>query len=100
MRGSFATMQTQSNVTELTFYYDNGQAETFKVPVSPQTMQPQLKSMLTQPLLTFHLIDQTVIIYTAKIMKVEIKPALPELIGEGVFPNAERIMALQRGAAR
>ncbi|HIK27848.1 MAG: hypothetical protein N3E45_11885 [Oscillatoriaceae bacterium SKW80] len=100
MRGSFATMQTQLNVTELTFYYDNGQAETFKVPVSPQTIQSQLKNIFTQPLLTFHLIDQTVIIYTGKIMKVEIKPVLSELTGEGVFTNSERIMALQRGAAR
>lgn len=100
MKGSFATIQTQPNVTELTFYYDNGQVETFKVPVSPQTIQSQLNNMFTQPLLTFHLIDQTVIIYTGKIMKVEIKPALSGLSGEGIFNNSERIMALQRGAAR
>ena len=44
--------------------------------------------------------DQTVCIYTEKIMKIEIKPPISQMEGEGVFANSERITALQINASR
>jgi hypothetical protein len=98
MRSSFAT-QAQANATQVTFYFDNGQSETFNIPVPATTFSQQLPQLLAQPVLTFHLTDQTVIIYTTKVMKVEVKPPLPQIQGEGTFPNSQRVTAMQRGAA-
>ncbi len=98
-RGSFATMQTKTNTTQVTFYYENGQTETLSLPIAATDFSQQVSEMLSQPWLTFHLMDQTVIISTAKLLKIEVKPSLVQLEGEGIYPNAERVTALQRGAA-
>lgn len=91
-------MQAETSSTQITFYYENGQTETLSVPLSPAQLGQQLPQMLSQTWLTFQLIDQTVMISTAKIIKVEVKPSL-QLQGEGTFSNAQRVSALQRGAA-
>lgn len=96
-KGSFAAMQASS--TQLTFYYENGQTEILSIPIPVNELGQQLQQMLSQPWLTFHLVEQTVMISTQKIMKVEIKPAIAQLEGESVFPNSQRVTALQRGAA-
>jgi hypothetical protein len=98
-RGSFATMQTKTNTTQVMFYYENGQTETLSLPITATEFSQQLPQLLSQPWLTFHLIDQTVIIATAKLLKIEVKPSLVQLEGEGIYPNVERVTALQRGAA-
>lgn len=97
--GSFATMQTETDTTQLTFYYENGQTEVLSLPLSATEFSQQLPQMLSQAWLTFHLIDQTVIIYTAKLIKIEVKPALVQVEGEGIYPNVQRVTALQRGSA-
>jgi hypothetical protein len=96
-KGSFAAMQTSN--THLTFYYENGQTETLSIPIAASDLGQQLQQMLNQPWLTFNLAEQTVMISTQKVVKVEIKPALTQLQGEGVFSNTQRVTALQRGAA-
>jgi hypothetical protein len=48
--------------------------------------------------LTMHLFDRTVLICTAQVMKVEVKPPLSDLEGQGVFPEAQRVTALTHGA--
>ncbi|ERT09808.1 hypothetical protein M595_0018 [Lyngbya aestuarii BL J] len=98
-QGSFATMQAEPTATQLTFYYENGQAETLSVPIMANELGPILQKMLNQPWLTFNLPEQTVMISTQKVIKVEIKPALTQLQGEGIFSNTQRVTALQRGAA-
>jgi hypothetical protein len=97
MRSSFAT-QAQTNATQVTFYFDNGQSEAFNIAVPAATFSQQLPQLLTQPMLTFHLIDQTVIIYTAKVIKIEVKPPISQIQGEGTFPNSQRVTTMQRGA--
>lgn len=97
-RGSFATMQTKTDNTQVTFYYENGQTEIFSFPMTAAEFSQQLPQMLNQPWLTFHLIDQTVMIATARLLKIEVRPSLVELQGEGIYPNVERVTALQRGA--
>ncbi len=58
----------------------------------------QLPELLHQAWLTFHLIDQTVMVNMAKVDKVELKPPVPELQGQGIFLNSQRVTALHRGA--
>ncbi|HIK12536.1 MAG TPA: hypothetical protein IGS52_20150 [Oscillatoriaceae cyanobacterium M33_DOE_052] len=95
-RGSFAQMTAA--VTELTIYYVNGEEESFKIPIDPQQFQSQLGKMLQKPWLVFHLIDQTVIISTSNVVKMDIKPPLNQIQGEGIFANCERVTSMQRGA--
>jgi hypothetical protein len=91
-------MQAQSS-TEVTFYYESGHSDSFKIPLPAQQFQQQLPEMLQQPWLIFHLIDETVSVCTAKVVKVEIKPPVPGYQGKGVFANVERVTTMQRGAA-
>ncbi len=98
-RGSFANVHTKTTTTQVTFYYENGHAETLSLPITETDLSQQLPQMLNQPWLTFHLIDQTVVISTAKLLKIEIKPSLVKLQGEGTYGNVQRVTALQRGAA-
>ncbi|MGA9377248.1 MAG: hypothetical protein WBV73_00480 [Phormidium sp.] len=91
-------MHSQDGYTQVNFLFRDGHSESFKLPVSPQEFQQQLASLLAKPWLTFHLRDQTVVISTSQIMKVEIKPPLPQLEGEGIFPNSERVTALTKGS--
>lgn len=97
-KGSFSAMEMNQGGTQVTFYFDNGQAETFSLPIPSPEFAQQLPQMLSQPWLTFHLIDQTVIVCTAKILKVELKPPVPAEAGEGSFPNSQRITTIHRGA--
>lgn len=98
MRSSFAVAAQSQGSSQITFYYDYGHSESFNVQVPAATLTAQLPQILSQPWLTFHLIDQTVIVAMAKVIKVEIKPPISGYQGEGVFPNSERITSLQRGA--
>ncbi len=99
MKGSFAKY-AQETSTEVTFYYIDGNTETFSLPINAQQFQAQLQQLLKQPWITFHLIDQTVCICTEKVMKIEIKPPINQMQGEGVFANSQRITALQRNVGR
>lgn len=91
-------MYAQEDVTQVSFHYDNGQSESFNIPISPSEFKQQINLLLERPWLTLHLFDQTVFIYTSRIIKVEVKPALPEIVGVGVFPNCQRVTTMQRGA--
>ncbi|MCL2933141.1 MAG: hypothetical protein MGG11_13055 [Trichodesmium sp. MAG_R03] len=99
MKGSFAKYSQESN-TEVTFYYLDGNTERFSLQVNVKQFQAQLQELLKQPWITFHLMDQTVCICTEKVMKIEIKPPINQMQGGGVFPNSQRITALQRNASR
>lgn len=90
-----------SNTTQATFHYTDGQAETFNIPLSPDQFYQQLDAVTSsQNWLILQLFDQTVTIRLQQLVKVEIKPVVPNLQGQGILPNAERMTALQRGARR
>ncbi|MGC9527644.1 MAG: hypothetical protein ACP5D7_19090 [Limnospira sp.] len=97
-KGSFAKMQTETGEPQISFYYENGQLETFALPISTTDLAQKLPQLLSQPWLTLHLIDQTVVICMTKVTKVEVKPPLPQLQGQASLANCQRITALQRGA--
>ncbi len=99
MKGSFAKYTQEMN-TEITFYYIDGNTESFSLPVNVQQFEAQLQELLKQPWITFHLMDETVCICTEKVIKIEIKPPINKIQGEGVFTNSQRITALQRNVNR
>ncbi|MBD1920848.1 hypothetical protein H6F77_07080 [Microcoleus sp. FACHB-831] len=86
----------QEGTTEITFHYDNGNAESFNLPLPAEELQPQIQLLLERPWLILHLFDQTVFICTARVVKVEVKPPMPQLYGVGVFADCERVTALTR----
>ncbi|MBC6477668.1 MAG: hypothetical protein GDA56_07670 [Hormoscilla sp. GM7CHS1pb] len=91
-------MPSQQDTTQVTFYYDNGESEAFNLPVPPAEFKKQVNLLLERPWLTFHLFDQTVFVCMARVVKVEASPPLSEIVGVGVFPKADRVTAMQRGA--
>jgi hypothetical protein len=98
--GSFGQLtQDKENTTQVTFHYVEGHTETFTIPMPASEFQEEVLQLLNQPWLTFHLVDQTVFICTARLIKVEIKPAIPELQGQGIFSNSMRVSTMQRAAS-
>lgn len=89
-------MSIPAGYTQVTFNFINGQTEAYNIPVPPEEFQQQLQSLLEKPLFTLHLRDQTIVIKTSQLYKVEVKPPLSELTGEGIFPGSERVTALTR----
>ena len=74
--GSFSKLiSDRENTTQVTFHYVEGHTETFTIPMSAREFQEEVLNLLNQPWLTFHLADQTVFICTARLVKVEVKPA-------------------------
>ena len=99
-------MHTKESLTELTFYYINGQTESFNIlqeadnAVTALELKQEIRHLLERNYWILHLPDQTICINIANVVKVEVKPALAELQGEGVFSNARRVTALSRTAMR
>jgi hypothetical protein len=98
--GSFGKLtQDKENTTQVTFNYVEGHTETYTIPMPAQEFQEEVLNLLNQPWLTFHLVDQTVFICTSRLVKVEVKPAIPELQGQGIFSNSLRVSTMQRAAS-
>ncbi len=91
-------MQSVETFTQVTFHYQNGETESFDIPVTPQAFQQQLQALLNQPWLTLQLFDSTVFICTAQVVKVEVKPPVSEIQGDGVFSDVQRVTPLTHGA--
>lgn len=91
-------MQSVDTFTQVTFHYQNGERESFDIPITPQAFQQQLQGLLNQPWLTLQLFDSTVFICTAQVVKVEVKPPLAEIQGDGVFSDVQRVTPLTHGA--
>ena len=90
-------MESQDSFTEITFHYVNGETESFDLPITPEAFAEQLPDLLNQPWVALHLLDQTVVVFMAQVLKVEVKPPIPEVQGLGVFSDAQRVTALSRG---
>ncbi|MBD2465091.1 hypothetical protein H6G89_29220 [Oscillatoria sp. FACHB-1407] len=92
----------EGTYSQLTFHYIDGQTESFNVyaPLesdgTQQTTQLEIRHLFRKDWWIVHLPEQTVFINVDKVIKVEMKPPIPELQGEDVFANAERVTALTR----
>jgi hypothetical protein len=92
---------SQTNATtQIAFHYLDGHTETFSISnpedvvETQQELRQELRRLFDHPWWILHLPDQTICINTTNVSKVEIKPAIPYLQGDNVFPNAERVTAL------
>lgn len=91
-----------SNEMQITIYYLNGQVESFKFsqladPAAlEQELQQEIRRILDKEWWFFHLADQTVCVSRANVLKIELKPSIAQIHGEGVFANAQRVTALSR----
>ncbi|MBD2126573.1 hypothetical protein NDI39_05395 [Microcoleus sp. ZQ-A2] len=91
-------MQSADTFTQLTFHYQSGETESFDIPGTPEAFQMQLQGLLNQDWLTLHLFDSTVVIHTAQVVKIEVKPPLLEIQGNGVLTDVQRVTPLTHGA--
>lgn len=91
----------EGSPSQLTFYYTNGQSESFNISVNPEEETPQdfrleIRHFLQKDWWILNLPEQTVMINVANVVKLEIKPVIQQIQGQGVFTNAERVTALNR----
>jgi hypothetical protein len=89
--------------TQLTFHYMNGQSESFNLYASAEvegeaqiSTQLEVRHILKKDWWILHLPDQSVFINVENVVKLEMTPPMMQLQGEDVFPNAERVTALNR----
>lgn len=87
---------------QLTFYYLDGHTESFNVydktdsSESDLSIRQDIRHQLKQPWCILHLPEETVFINMGNILKVEMKPPVTQMQGEGIFSEAERLTALKR----
>ncbi len=96
-------MENASFPTAITFYYVNGEAESFNVYEQPdfmagttQDVRQDVRRFFEQGWWTIKLVDTTVFINASQVRKVEIKPGIAAIDGEGVLSEAEKMTALSR----
>ncbi len=96
-------MQSQASYSQLTFHYTDGRTESFQIfelvdsEESQQEIRLDVKRYLDKPWWILHLPEETIFINMANILKIEVKPPIPQIHGDAIFPNAQRITALTRG---
>lgn len=88
-------MAQSPDTYSLTFYYENGHNDTFLMNAAyrfanGQDLTQALHHLFERGWWTFHLSDRTVVIHTAKVIKIEINPPLDRALGEAVFANASQ----------
>lgn len=93
-------MENLESRTQVTFYYVNGEAESFEIGISSAEFYQQLQNIDGVNWFALHLIDQTVAVSLDKVVKIEVEPPCPEVEVDGTFPDSDRITALQRAARR
>ena len=85
---------------QITFYYTNGQSESFLVgdlvQGGVQDIRREIRRFLQDQWWILKLAEETVFINAGNVLKVEIRPPIGELEGEGVIANAERVTPLNR----
>lgn len=100
------SIDNQDTLIQVTFHFVNGQNESFNVlwradaSLTLQDIHQKTMKLLEKPWCVLHLPEQTVCIMTANVLKVEIKPSLDEIQGEGVFSDARRVSAFTRTSQR
>ncbi|MBW4576940.1 MAG: hypothetical protein KME08_16830 [Aphanothece sp. CMT-3BRIN-NPC111] len=100
-------MQLQEQVTttvwQITFHYINGQTESFNVydlidsGTTHQDVRQEIRRFMKEDWWAIKTLDETIFIKSANVMKVEVKPPIESIQGEGFLSEAERVTALTRG---
>jgi hypothetical protein len=95
-------MYSQDGYTQLTFHYIDGRSESFTVyePIedatNPAGVHLEVRHLLEKDWWIVNLEEQTVFINIDNVIKVEVKPAIPNIRGEGVFSNADQVTTINR----
>ncbi|NEQ26790.1 MAG: hypothetical protein F6K28_48740 [Microcoleus sp. SIO2G3] len=95
-------MYHEATPTQITFHYINGQSESFNVsaPIEDDgtaaTLQLEVRHILKKDWWILHLTEQTVFVNIENVVKIEVKPSMPNLRGEDVFTQVERVTAMNR----
>lgn len=90
--------------TEITFHYINGQSDSYTLSsfiepgTTSQDMRQEIRRFLSENWWVLKLPEETIFINASQVLKVELKPPVINLVGEGVLPDAVRVTALRRGA--
>ena len=89
---------------EITFYYLNGDKESFNVynsidsDTNTHDFRQEIHRFLKQDWWTIKTQEQTIFIKSANVLKVEVKPPIESIEAEAFLSNAERVTALSRGS--
>jgi hypothetical protein len=88
--------------TYITFHYINGQSDSFSVHhlieagSTYQDVRQEIRRFLNEGWWTVKLPEETVFINASQVLKIELKPPIDSLEGEGVLSNAAWVTALNR----
>jgi len=86
--------------TQLTFHFTNGQSESFIIGGliygDGQDVRREVRRFLQDDWWIIKLAGETVFINAKNVLKVELKPPIPSIEGEGVIDNAARVTPLTK----
>ena len=88
--------------TEITVHFLDGRNESYAIydPVTAEQAQQfaqRVPTLLQQPWWILHLEDQTVMLNLSNVIKIEVRPGLSQLQGDGVISPVDRATALRQG---
>lgn len=95
-------MNNHEGFLQITFHYTNGQTEAFNIllhednSLTAHELQQRILKHIEKPWCILHLPEHTICVNTENLLKVEMKPAMREFHGEGVFSDVRRVTALSR----
>ena len=94
-------MPNQSSY-QIVIHYINGQVEAFNVNeptdvvMVEQEVQQEVRRFLDKDWWLFHLADATMCINRANVLKIELKPAIPQIHNDGIFSNVQQAAIVER----
>lgn len=97
------TEELSTTVWQITFYYTNGERESFNIynliqsDTTSQDIRQEIRRFTKEDWWTVTTQDETIFINSKNVFKIEIKPPLPSVETEGILTDAERVTALTKG---
>ena len=94
--------QESTTPTYITFHYINGHSDSFSLHhlteagVTRQDIRQEIRRFLNEGWWVVKLPEETIFINASQVLKVELKPPIVALEGEGVLADAEWVTALNR----
>lgn len=89
--------------TQITFHYINGHSESFTIheladpDALRQDIRHEIRRFLSENWWVVKLEEETIFINASNVLKVELKPPVISIAGEGVLTEATRVTALTQG---
>ncbi|MGF1515513.1 MAG: hypothetical protein ACFB5Z_17690, partial [Elainellaceae cyanobacterium] len=87
--------------TELTVHFLDGHNESYTIydPTEKGRLagfQSRLEAMLEKSWWVLHLPDQTILLNLANVTKIEVRPGIPQIQGDAVLEDVDRMSALRK----